>query len=91
MPNYVQKLLEQYCHNHNAPERKQDCPYQPTPRQCDHQLQILPQEYPDTPLYDERIQYIRHVVRSLLYYARAVNLTIHFALSKIARKSSQPH
>ena len=35
-------------------------------------------------------QYIRQVVGSLLYYARAVDLTILFALGAIAQEQANP-
>ena len=84
MPNYVKNVLERY--RHIVPKQKQDCPYQPAPRQYDHQSEILPKEDPGTLLDDEEEQYIRQVVGSLLYYFRAVDLMILFALSVIVQE-----
>ena len=47
MSNSIKKVLELY--RHNAPRRKQDCAYQPAPRQYGPQSQILPKEDPGTP------------------------------------------
>ena len=86
MPNYVHKVLKRY--HHLAPRRKQDCPYQLAPQQYGPQAQILPQEKSGMPLNAEGEQYIRQVVGSLLYYARAVDLTVLFALSAIAQEQA---
>jgi len=94
MPRYVKKVLKRY--RHNAPQRKQDYPYQPPPhthtQQYSPQSQILPKDDPGTPLDDQGEQYIRQVVGSLLllYYARAMDVTILFALSTIAQEHANP-
>ena len=45
---------------------------------------------PGTPLNKEGEQYIRQVVNSLFYYARAGDLKIFFALSTISTKQANP-
>ena len=84
MPGYIIKQLKKY--KHDCPDRPQHCPYAPTPKQYGSESQRpLP---PNTSPYlsKEDIQHVQRVIGSILYYARAVDLTCLMALSTIASK-----
>ena len=88
MSNYVNKVIKRYKHTPSA--KRQGSPYQPAPIQYRAKSQLIPIDKPGTPLDKGGEQYIQQVVGSLLYYARAVDLTILFALSAIAAEQSSP-
>ena len=87
MPGYVQKQLQRY--KHALPSKPQHCPFSPQPKQYGSEAQ-RPIE-PDTspPLSELEIKEIQRVVGSILYYARAVDLTVLMALSTIASEQSK--
>jgi hypothetical protein len=87
MLGYIKKLLLKY--KHKMPSKQQHCPYAPSPKQygtksqapflIDISLNLSPKE----------IKEIQHVISSILYYARAVNITVLMALSSIAIEQSK--
>jgi hypothetical protein len=82
MPGYVKKKLQEY--HHIVSKCIQFCPYMPAPKQFRSEAQSpLP---PDLlPKLDKAgIKNIQKVVGSILYYARAINMTVLMALSTIA-------
>jgi hypothetical protein len=82
MPGYIKKKLQEY--GHIMPKRLQTCPYSPEPKQFGTEAQApLP---PDTtPKLDAKgIKRVQQIVGSILYYARAVDMTVLMALSSIA-------
>ena len=87
MPGYIKKLLQKY--KHRMPTRPQHCPYSPAPKQYDAKAQsplpidISPKLSPD------EIKEIQRVIGSILYYARAVDITVLMALSSIAIEQSK--
>jgi hypothetical protein len=88
MPTYAIKNLTRY--NHPTPLKPQHCPYTPSPITYGRDNQA-PTPSNTSPLLDaagkKRIQ---QIVRSFLYYTRAVNPTILMALSAIATQQSAP-
>ncbi len=71
-------------YNHLLLGRIQYCPYSPEPKKfgLDTQAALLPDA---TPVLDaKRIKQIQQIVGSILYYARAVDMTVLMALSSIA-------
>jgi hypothetical protein len=82
MPGYIQKKLQEY--GHIIPERIQLCPYSPEPKKfgSDTQSPLPPDSTPK--LNEKGIKHIQQIVSSILYYARAVNMTVLIALSMIA-------
>ncbi len=69
MPGYIKKKLQEY--GHIVPKKIQGCP------------SALPTD--DTPKLDEKgIKRVQQIIGSILYYARAVNMTVLMALSTIA-------
>jgi hypothetical protein len=82
MPGYIKKKLQEY--EHFWTTKVQTCPYSPEPKKFGMETQApLP---PDAlPRLDARgIKKVQKIVGSILYYARAVDMTILMALSSIA-------
>jgi hypothetical protein len=82
MPGYIKKKLQEY--KHLLPGRIQYCPYSPEPKKfgSDAQAPLLPDA---TPVLNAKgIKWIQQIVGSILYYARAVDMTVPMALSSIA-------
>ena len=87
MPGYIIKQLQKY--KHDTPTRPQHCPYSPQPKQLGSKAQrpIPPDISP--PLSKDDIGHIQRVIGSILYYVRAVDLTVLMVLSTIT--SEQAH
>jgi hypothetical protein len=82
MPGYIKKKLQEY--KHVLPGRIQYCPYSPEPKKfgSDAQAPLLPDA---TPVLNAKgIKQIQQIVGSILYYARAVDMTVLMAFSSIA-------
>jgi hypothetical protein len=71
------------------PKKPQHCPYTPVPKQygAAAQAPLLADISPK--LSDIEIKEIQRVVGSILYYARAVNITVLMALSSIASEQTR--
>ena len=66
------------------PTKPQHCPYTPAPKQYGAEAQVpLPVDI-SPKLSDDDIKEIQPIVGSILYYARAVDITVLMALSSIA-------
>ncbi len=90
MLGYIQKQLQKYKHASPPPPRPQHCPYAPMPKQYDGseaQCPLPPGK--SLLLSDKDIEHVQWVIRSILYYARTVNLTVLMALSTIASKQAK--
>jgi hypothetical protein len=86
MPGYIKKLLQKY--KHGVPLKPQHCPYAPTPRQYGAKSQAPILHDISTKLFADKIKEIQRIIGSILYYARAVNITVLMALSSIAIKQT---
>jgi hypothetical protein len=87
MPGYIKKLLLKY--KHRMPTKPQHCPYAPAPKQYGAKAQApLPVDV-SPKLSPKEIKEIQCVIGSILYYARAVDITVIMALSSIAIKQSK--
>jgi hypothetical protein len=87
MPGYIKKLLQKY--KHKMPTKPQHCPYTPAPKQYGAEAQApLPIDI-SPKLSDEEIKEIQRIVGSILYYARAVDITVLMALSSIASEQTR--
>jgi hypothetical protein len=88
MPKYVMEQQTRYVHP--APVKPQHCPFSCNPITYGKDIQATtPAD--DSPLLDDAGKKgIQQVVRSFLYYARAVNATILMALSDIATQQAAP-
>ena len=81
MPGYIKRQLVKYKH---IMRRIQHCPYLPEPKKYGADAQSpLPTDNARK-LTDTEIKQVHKIVRSILYYARAVDLTVLTALSTIA-------
>ena len=81
MPGYIKKQLLKYEH---IMQRIQHCPYLPEPKRYGAEaLSPLPQDI-SRKLTENEIRKVQKIVGSILYYARAVNMTVLMALSSIA-------
>ena len=87
MPGYIVKQLQKY--KHDTPTRPQHCPYSPQPKRFGSEAQRPIPKDTSPPLSPDEIKHIQRVIGSILYYARAVDLTVLMALSTIA--SEQAH
>ncbi len=82
MPGYIAKKLQEY--NHIKSKMVQNCPYTPAPKQFGSEAQQpLPPD--SSPRLDKKgIRRVQQIVGSILYYARAVDMTVLMALSTLA-------
>ena len=79
MPGYIRKKLQEY--KHLLPGQMQTFPYLPEPKQFRTQAQA-PLETDDTPKLDTAgIKRVQKIVGSILYYVRAVDMTVLMALT----------
>jgi CO dehydrogenase/acetyl-CoA synthase delta subunit len=86
MPGYIKKLLQKY--KHKMPTKPRHCPYTPAPKQYGAEAQALLPIDISPKLSDEEIKEIQRIVESILYYARAVDITVLMALSSIASEQT---
>ena len=86
MPGYIKKQLQKY--KHITKKRAQHCPFNPQPKQYGSAAQdtIPPDESPR--LDDEGNRQVPRIVGSILYYARAVDMTALMALSTLASEQA---
>jgi hypothetical protein len=68
------------------PAKPPHCPYAPAPKQYGSAAQFPLQVNISPKLSTDKIKEMQRVIGSILYYARAVNITILIALSLIAIK-----
>ncbi len=81
-------------YKHSFPGRIQYCPYSPKPKQFGVDAQA-PLVTDATAVLDTKgIKQVQQIVGSILYYARAVNMTVLMVLSSIAveqTKATEKH
>ena len=88
MPEYVKKALTKL--GHTPPATPQNAPHRWVPITYGKKIQNAQIE-DTTPLLPEfQIKHIQRVVGSFLYYARAVDNTIHPALNSLGSKQAAP-
>jgi hypothetical protein len=87
MPGYITNLLQKY--KHKMPTKPQHCPYTPALKQYRAKAQALLPVNTSPKLSNNKIKEIQQIIRIILYYARAVNVTVLMALSSIASKQTQ--
>ena len=87
MPKYIAALRIRY--KNDNPKKPQDSPYKPLPREYGSKMQkSLPAD--ETPKVDkEKIKAVQRVIGGVLYYGRAVDITVLPALSSIASEQAQ--
>ena len=82
MPGYIKKKMQEY--DHVVPTRLQRCPYSPEPKQFGSKAQAPLPTNESRKLDAKDIKRIQQIVRSILYYTHAVDMTVLLALSTIA-------
>ncbi len=86
MPGYIKKQLVKYKH---IMQRIQHCPYLPEPKKYGADAQPpLPTDN-TRKLNEAEIKQVQKIVGSILYYARAVDMTVLMALSTIASEQTK--
>jgi hypothetical protein len=81
MPGYIKMKLQEY--KHIMPKKLQTCPYSPEPKKFGMEAQA-PLPHDSTPKLDAKgIKRVQKIMGSILYYARAVDMTVLMALSSI--------
>ena len=86
MPGYIKKALQRYKHEISA--RRQDAPYTAAPRIYGAAAQA-PSKDDDSPeATKNKVKHIQQVMGTILYYARAVDITVLMALSTIASEQA---
>jgi hypothetical protein len=86
MLGYIKKQLLKYKH---IMRRIQHCPYSPEPKRYGADAQSsLPQDISQK-LTDKDIKTVQKIVRSILYYARAVDMKVLMVLSTIASEQTK--
>ncbi len=81
------KLLQKYKHEH--PTRPQHCPFAPPPKQYGSAAQTATPLDTSDALPADKIKHLQGIIGSILYYARAVDMTVLMALSTIASKQAK--
>jgi len=86
MPGYISKLLSRF--EHKSPAKPQHSPHAAPPRHFGRDAQN-PVEHDNLPvLPPDRIKRIQQIIGTIMYYARAVDLTTLVALSSIASEQA---
>ncbi len=86
MPGYIKKQLVKYKH---IMRRIQHCPYSPEPKKYGADAQSPLPTDKTRKLNEAKIKQVQKFVRSILYYARAVDMTVLMALSTIASEQTK--
>jgi hypothetical protein len=87
MPGYIKKKLQKY--EHVRPIKLQTCPYSPALKQYRTKAQA-PLHPDSSPHLDAKgVKRVQQIVGSILYYARAVDMTDLMALNTIMVKQTK--
>ena len=86
MPGYIDKLLARF--EHEKPDKPQHSPHKAPPKTYGTAAQDpIPDD--EAPAVDvKRIKRIQQVIGGILYYARAIDMTLLLALSAVASEQS---
>ena len=87
MPGYIKQQLHKYAHL--APNKPQSSPYPAPPKKYGAAAQELPPEDTSLPLSTTDKKRVQQILGSILYYARAVDITVLVALSSIAAEQAK--
>jgi hypothetical protein len=86
MPGYIGKALQRFAHE--WPRRLQNSPHPHVATTYGAKAQYVESEEPSAPLDKMGQKYIQAVTGTLLYYSRAVDPTMLFALNAIATQQA---
>ena len=84
MPGYIKKKLHKY--GNTFPKQIQNCPYSPDPITYGSNAQAPIPVGSSLPLDTKGNKRVQQIIGSILYYARAVDMTVLIALSSITSK-----
>ena len=87
MPGYIEKLLQKY--KHVTAKHPQHCLFVPPPKQYGSAAQSVAPPDDSKPLSADNIKHLQCIIGSILYYARAVDMTVLVALSTIASRQAK--
>ncbi len=87
MPTYVEKLLARF--EHPLPKKPHHSPHSALPQQFEATAQDPVDHDLFPPLPPDRVNQIQQIVGTVMYYARAVDITILAALSSITAEQAQ--
>ena len=87
MPGYIKKVLQRY--KHESPKKPQTSPYPAAPKKYGVGAQDPIEEDTSRSATGEEILKVQQVVGSILYYARAVDMTALMSLSTIATEQAK--
>ena len=88
MPEYVIKTLIRL--EHPFPSKPKHAPHRWIPKVFGQKVHLAPDPDTTDPLPSHEIKTIQRIVGSFLYYARAVDNTLHTALNDIATSQASP-
>ena len=88
MPHYIEKVLHKF--QHNPPPTPQHAPYKARPIKYGAKVQYAPAPDNSAELNPTDKTKIQQIVGALLYYARAIDMTMLPALSTISSQQSKP-
>ena len=81
MPGYIKRLRQRY--EHISPKKMQQSPYRAQPKIYGAAAQkSMPPDYPPL-INEEQKKLVQQIIGGVLYYGRAVDLTVLPALSSI--------
>ena len=86
MPGYIQKALQRYKHVRST--TRQDSPYPAAPRIYGAAAQAPSPDDDSLEATEDKVKHIQQVVGTILYYARAVDITVLMALSTITSEQA---
>ena len=86
MPGYIDKVRKRF--KHELPKKPQHSPYQPQPKKYGTASQDPIDPDMTDPINDTQKTRIQQVVGMILYYARAIDLTLLPGLSGIASEQA---
>ena len=86
MPGYIKKQLVKY---KDIMRRIQHCLYLPEPKRYGADAQSPLPTDKTRKLSNTKIKQLQKIVRSILYYARTVDMTVLMALSTIASEETK--
>ena len=88
MPGYVAKVLQRF--THPKPARPQHAPHKWTVPAYGAKQQLADPDDDSPKLSKEGIKRVQEVVGCLLFYCRAVDLSLHVALGSISAQQAEP-
>ena len=88
MPGYVIKALKKL--EHPAPTKPQHSPHRWVPKIYGQKVHLAPSEDTSPSLLSEETRHIQRIVGQFLFYARAVDNTIHTSVNDLGSSQAKP-